>query len=111
MCVTKFMDQNGNGIQDANEHGLAGWQIVVTDVSGSPVPGSPFITGPPTVRSASLCPPRRRIRFPRCCSLGGYRTVPLSPGTYTVPVVPSGSVNLSFGNQWRGGLMYLPLSL
>ena len=108
MCVTKFMDQNGNGIQDANEHGLAGWQIVVTDVSGNPVPGSPFITGP-NGTNCFVVPAPATYTISEVLQPGWIQTAPGAPGTYTVPVVPSGSVNLSFGNQWRGTAIYLPL--
>ena len=104
ICVTKFKDQNGNGTHDPNEPSLAGWPIVVTDVSGNPVPGSPFITG----ANGTICflvPAPATYTISEVLQPGWIQTFPPSPGTHTVSVSPDQSVNLSFGNRSTGGLI------
>ena len=94
ICVTKFEDQNGNGVQDPGEPGLAGWQIEVTDVSGNPIPGSPFITD----AAGTVCfgvPAPGTYTITEQVQTGW---TPTTPNPQTVNVSPSQTVYLSFGN-------------
>ena len=109
ICVTKFQDLNGNGMQDADEYGLADWPIVFTDVNGNPIPGSPFITHP----DGTIChvvPAPATYTISEVLQPGWIQTFPLSPGTHTVSVSSGQTVNLSFGNKSTGWI-YLPLVL
>jgi len=100
ICVTKFEDKNGNGVQNSGEPGLSGWQIEVTDVSGNPIPGSPFTT----TGTGTICfgvPAPATYTISEGLPLGWTQTAPqpVPPGTHTVTVSPGQLVNLSFGNR------------
>jgi hypothetical protein len=95
ICVFKFDDINGNGVQDTGEPGLPGWTIVIKDYSGNVV-----ATG--TTDSGGLC----------CLNVspGTYtvsevlqqdwsQTYPGNPGTHTVAIKPEQEIKVVFGNQ------------
>jgi len=105
ICVTKFNDINGNGVQDPGEASLFHWTFEIKDVSGSVVAA---LTTVPPGPAGSPCPG------------GGTPTIVPAPGTYTiteqvqsnwtpttqnpqtVTVQPGQTVNVQFGNKATG---------
>lgn len=94
ICVTKFNDLNGNGVQDPGEPGLSGWTINI----GNQLFGTTNSTG--QVCATVAAPGTYTIS--EMLQPGWTQTSPPPPGTYTVTVSPGQLVNLSFGNT-RGG--------
>ena len=91
ICVTKFNDLDGDGVQDPGEPGLPNWTFTVT-------PGGPTIL---TGSQGTFCfgvPAPATYTISEVLQAGWTPTVP-STGTQTVTVSPSQLVNLSFGNQ------------
>lgn len=95
LCVTKFDDRDGDGVQDAGEPGLAGWTIhlvdggmnvvpVVTGAQGTTCTGVPA----PAVYTASEVP-----------QAGWSQTFPPPPGTHFFGIECGQLVNLAFGNR------------
>lgn len=101
LCVRKFHDANGNGVQDPGEPLLAGWTIQIKDPSGTVLqtlvtqtnPVCVTIPAPATYHVSEVLPSPVGPWVP------WSPTVPAS-GTYSnVTVMPGQSVNLSFGNR------------
>jgi uncharacterized repeat protein (TIGR01451 family) len=89
ICVSKFHDLNGNGVQDPGEPGLPGWTFTVT-------PGGPTII---TGSQGTLCfgVPAPATYTVSEVVLPGW--TPTTPNPQTVTASPSQLVNLSFGNK------------
>ncbi|MBI1742849.1 hypothetical protein HYR54_07240, partial [Candidatus Acetothermia bacterium] len=92
ICVTKFNDLNGDGVQQLpNELGLPNWTFTVT-----PPPPATITTGP----QGTICfgvPAPGTYTISEVLQSGWMPTVPPT-GSQTVTVQP-GLVNLSFGNK------------
>lgn len=89
ICVLKFEDKNGNGVQNIGELGLPGWTFTVA-------PGGPTIT---TGSNGTFC-----FGVPAPATYTVTEQVPsgwtpTTPTTQTVTVSPGQLVNLSFGNK------------
>jgi hypothetical protein len=91
VCVRKFHDQNGNGVQEATEPYLAGWAFTVatpatatTVVSSLVEPACTTVPAPGTVTVTEVLQP------------GWVNTTPLSQ---TVSVSPGTTTTLLFGNR------------
>jgi len=91
VCVRKFHDQNGNGVQEATEPYLAGWAFTVatpatatTVVSSLVEPACTTVPAPGTVTVTEVLQP------------GWVNTTPLSQ---TVSVSPGTTTTLFFGNR------------
>jgi len=95
LCLTKFNDVNGNGVQDAGEPGLAGWNIEITDPIGSVVA---FVA---TGAAGTVCTgvpgaaPYTVFELPQA---GWTQTFPPAPGLHSVFVECGQLLNLGFGN-------------
>jgi len=95
VCVLKFNDANGNGMQDAGESGLSGWNVEITDVHGNVVafittgPGGTFCSGVPGSTAYTV------FEVPQA---GWTQTFPPAPGVYNVFVECGQLLNLEFGN-------------
>jgi uncharacterized surface anchored protein len=92
----KFNDLNGNGVRDANEPGLPGVTIQLTDAAGTvrttttDASGNFVFTGIPagTYTVAEVVP------------TGFHQTAPPAPGTFSATVTDTTGVSgLLFGNQ------------
>lgn len=100
ICVTKFNDLNGNGVQDPGEPQMQGWTIQIKDPSGNVV--GTITTGtlgtPPTCVSV---PAPATYTVSEVLQAGWIQTAPtpVPPGTHTVTVSSGQLVNLSFGNR------------
>jgi uncharacterized protein (DUF2141 family) len=97
ICLTKFHDKDGDGMQDPNEPGLPGWAFTVT-------PGGPTVT---TASNGTFCfvvPVPGTYAISEVPKFWWKPTVPPT-GTHTV-TVSGGGVNLKFGNRkkfhWLG---------
>jgi uncharacterized repeat protein (TIGR01451 family) len=98
LCGIKWNDLNGNGKQDANEPGLAGWTIEVKDANGN------IIGYAVTDAQGKYCvvvPSPGTYTVSEQQQAGWTQTAPPTPGTYTV-TVPPGRTDLNFGNQQKG---------
>jgi uncharacterized repeat protein (TIGR01451 family) len=98
LCGIKFNDLNGNGKQDANEPGLAGWTIEVKDANGN------FIGFAVTDDQGKYCivvPSPGTYTVSEQQQAGWTQTAPAS-GSYTVTVPPA-HTDLNFGNQQKEG--------
>jgi uncharacterized repeat protein (TIGR01451 family) len=95
ICGVKFNDLNGNGKQDAGEPGLPGWTIQVTDASGNII--ATVITG----LDGKYCieVPAGTYTISEVQQPGWTQTFPAAPGTYTVTIGGSQTIDLSFGNM------------
>jgi CSLREA domain-containing protein len=98
VCVLKFNDANGNGIQDAGESGIPGWKIEITDLSGNVVA---FITTGSTGILCTGVPAPATYTVFEVPQAGWTQTFPPPPGLHTVSVANGQLLNLSFGN-YRG---------
>jgi hypothetical protein len=98
LCGIKFNDLNGNGKQDANEPGLAGWTIEVKDANDN------FIGFAVTDDQGKYCivvPSPGTYTVSEQQQAGWTQTAPAS-GSYTVTVPPA-HTDLNFGNQQKEG--------
>jgi uncharacterized repeat protein (TIGR01451 family) len=97
ICVTKFEDLDGDGVQDPNEPLLPNWVFNVTDPSNNPV--GTITTTPPGTPPACLT-----VAAPGTYTVteqvqSGW--VPTTPNPQTVTVQPGQTVNVTFGNQGK----------
>ncbi|MCS7158328.1 MAG: LamG domain-containing protein, partial [Blastocatellia bacterium] len=97
ICVVKFNDLDGDGVQDANEPLLPGWQFTVTDASNNPV--GTITTSPPGTPPACLT-----VTAPATYTVteqvqSGW--TPTTPNPQTVTVQPGQTANVLFGNRGR----------
>ncbi|MCS6806449.1 MAG: LamG domain-containing protein [Blastocatellia bacterium] len=95
ICVLKFEDLDGDGVQDANEPLLPGWQFTVTDANNNPV--GTITTSPPGTPLACL-----PVTAPGTYTVteqvqSGW--MPTTPTSQTVTVQPGQTVNVAFGNK------------
>jgi uncharacterized repeat protein (TIGR01451 family) len=88
ICVTKFNDLDGNGVQDLGEPGLPGWTFTVT-------PGGPTISTGPQGTFCFGVPAPGTYTISEVLQPGW---TPTTPNSQTV-TVSAGLVNLKFGNQ------------
>jgi uncharacterized repeat protein (TIGR01451 family) len=99
ICVKKFHDKDGDGVQDPGEPGLPGWTINIKNAGGNVV--ATLTTGP----QGTLCtgvPAPATYTVSEVLQAGWTPTAPPT-GTQTVTVTPSKLVNLSFGNKQKKG--------
>jgi uncharacterized repeat protein (TIGR01451 family) len=97
ICVTKFEDLDGDGVQDPNEPLLPNWVFNVTDPSNNPV--GTITTTPPGTPPACLT-----VAAPGTYTVteqvqSGW--TPTTPNPQTVTVQPGQTVNVTFGNQGK----------
>jgi hypothetical protein len=91
---TKFNDENGNGLWDNVESGMAGWTITLT---GSGVPVSTTTGSDGTYSFTNLAPGDYTVS--ETGQAGWTQTCPASPGTYSVQVAAGQGVSgRDFGN-------------
>jgi hypothetical protein len=100
ICGMKFNDLNGNGVQDPGEPGLPGWIINLT---------YNYVTGPvhltdTTDANGDYCfnnlQPGGTYTVFETNQSGWQQTLPVSPGTYTIPLTSGQHVNtVNFGNH------------
>ncbi len=98
ICVLKFDDKNGNGLQDQGEPGLPNWTVEIRDASGNVI--ATLTTG----SSGSFCtgvPAPATYTVSEVPQPGWTQTFPSTPGTHTVTVASGQLVNLNFGNTGR----------
>ncbi|MGH9443399.1 MAG: MSCRAMM family protein [Thermoanaerobaculia bacterium] len=92
----KFNDLNGNGVQDANEPGLAGVTIVLTAVTGAHVTTTTDAGGNFSFQNVTP----GGYTLSEVVPAGYQQTAPPPPGTMTVTVTAGNTVsNVLFGNQ------------
>jgi len=96
ICVVKFEDLDGDGVQDPGEPLLAGWQFTVTDASGAMV-GTITTSQPGTPPACLTVPAPGTYTVTETVQPGWTPTAPPS-GSQTVTVQPGQTVNLTFGN-------------
>jgi hypothetical protein len=95
ICLTKFNDLNGNGVHDAGEPGLAGWDVEITDLAGNPIKvvttlgAGTICTGVPAAASYTI------FEVPQS---GWTQTFPAAPGLHVINVAAGQLLNLEFGN-------------
>jgi hypothetical protein len=99
ICVTKFEDLDGDGVQDPNEPLLPNWVFNVTDPSNNPV--GTITTTPPGTPPACLT-----VAAPGTYTVteqvqSGW--MPTTPNPQTVTVQPGQTVNVTFGNKRQAG--------
>jgi hypothetical protein len=111
ICVFKFEDKDGDGVQDTGEPGLPGWTITITDPSGNIVatvttgPQGSFCVGVPapgTYTVAEVLPSPPPTWMPTVPPGGVYNNVTVSSGQ---------PVNLIFGNKQVGGCVTPPTGM
>ena len=94
---TKYDDLNGNGQRDANEPGLAGWTILLSDANGNPLANT--LTDTVGNYSFSNLGPGTLVLSEQQ-QAGWVQTAPASPGTFTFVTSSGQNMNgLDFGNQ------------
>ncbi|MEX2089125.1 MAG: SdrD B-like domain-containing protein, partial [Bacteroidota bacterium] len=94
LCGVKFNDLNGNGVKDAGEPGLPGWEISLNVTGISPVM---------TDSLGNYCfnnLPAGTYTLTETNQTGWQQTFPSSPGTHTVTLAAGQTIDrLNFGNQ------------
>jgi hypothetical protein len=108
ICVLKFNDLDGDGVQDAGEVGLPGWHVDILDAGGNAV--TTLVTGPQGLMCVGV-PAPAPYTVAEVLQPGWSQTFPALPGTHTVTVAPGQLLNLSFGNRKRGGRIHLPAAV
>ncbi|RMG54839.1 MAG: hypothetical protein D6723_04090, partial [Acidobacteria bacterium] len=94
ICVVKFADLDGDGMQDPGEPLLAGWEFDITDQNNNPI--GTITTSPPGTSPACLTvAPGTYIVTEQVQS--GW--MPTTPNPQTVTVQPGQMVTVAFGNQ------------
>jgi uncharacterized repeat protein (TIGR01451 family) len=106
ICVTKFEDLDGDGVQDPNEPLLPNWVFNVTDPSNNPV--GTITTTPPGTPPACLT-----VAAPATLTVteqvqSGW--TPTTPNPQTVTVQPGQTVNVTFGNQGKAEICIFKFS-
>jgi uncharacterized repeat protein (TIGR01451 family) len=106
ICVTKFEDLDGDGVQDPNEPLLPNWVFNVTDPSNNPV--GTITTTPPGTPPACLT-----VAAPGTYTVteqvqSGW--MPTTPNPQTVTVQPGQTVNVTFGNQGKAEICIFKFS-
>jgi uncharacterized repeat protein (TIGR01451 family) len=94
ICVTKFEDVNGNGLQDTGELQLAGWTFNVTDPNNAQV--GAITTNPPGMPAACLAVTPGSYTVTEVVQSGWTAT---TPNPRTVTALAGQTQNLSFGNK------------
>lgn len=98
VCVTKFHDRDGDGVQDANEAGLAGWTINLVDGGMHVVP---VVTGAQGTTCTGV--PAPAVYTAAEVLQGGWtQTFPPPPGTHFFGIECGQLVNIAFGNMQIG---------
>lgn len=98
ICVEKFHDLDGDGVQQPSEPLLPGWTFNVTDPTGNLV-GS--VTTEPAVTRCVDVPAPGTYTVSEVSQSGWVPTSPPT-GNQTVTVAPGQLLSLSFGNQIEG---------
>jgi hypothetical protein len=97
ICVKKFRDVNGNGVQDSGEPALPGWTFQIKDSGGTVI--ATITTGSQGTACTSVLAPAT-YTISEVLQNGWSPTLPLL-GTQTVTVSAGQALNLSFGNKTK----------
>jgi uncharacterized repeat protein (TIGR01451 family) len=106
LCVRKFSDLDGDGIQDPNEPLLPGWVFNVTDQNNNPV--GTITTTPPGTPPACLTAAAPGTYTVTEQVQSGW--MPTTPNPQTVTVQPGQTVNVTFGNQGKAEICIFKFS-
>ena len=91
--MTKFEDQDHDGLHDPGEPDIAGWLIHIADPGANII--ATLITG---VQGCTGVPGQAAYTVSEVLQTGWTQTFPPAPGTHTVFVECGQLVNLEFGN-------------
>ena len=94
LCIVKFNDLNGNGVQDPGEPTLANWTFTVTAPDGS----THQVTTNADGRICRDVPPGI-YTIAEVAQAGWTQTAPVPVGTQTVTVTPGQTTTVAFGNH------------
>jgi len=109
LCVLKFDDVDGDGVQDPGDVGLAGWTFDVVDVGGNVV--ATLVTGPSGMACITV-PAPATYTISEIHQPGWVQTFPPPPGTHTVSAQPGQGASVQFGNHRQTtGSIYLPYAV
>jgi Ca2+-binding RTX toxin-like protein len=94
LCITKFDDKNGNGVQDSGEVVLPNWTFIVTDPAGTT---STLVTD----SQGHIC---QHFPVGTCTVAEQLQSgwVAITPATQTVVIIQGQTTNINFGNQKQG---------
>ncbi|MBX6351218.1 MAG: hypothetical protein IRZ11_06895 [Clostridia bacterium] len=97
LCAVKFLDADGDGVQDATEPGLPNWTFTLYDSAGHPLGSGQ--TGPKGRICKQVKPGTYTVG--ETVQPGWVQTAPqpVPPGTATVSLAPGQTVILAFGNR------------
>lgn len=91
LCIEKFFDENGNGIQDSTEELLSGWVFSITDAVGN---STTAVTGD----DGKVCIPLTSGTYTVCEILPLTGCAPVTSQCLTVQIATYTSALLQFGN-------------
>jgi hypothetical protein len=94
LCVVKFNDLNGNGVQDPGEPFLANWTFTITAPDGS----THQVTTNADGRICRDVPPGT-YTIVEVAQAGWTQTAPVPVGTQTVTVTSGQTTTVAFGNH------------
>ena len=100
ICITKFEDLDGDGVQDPGEPLLSGWTFNVTDQTNHLV-GTIMTTPPGTALACLTVAAPGTYTVTEQVQAGWVPTAP-ALGSQTVTVLPGQTVHLTFGNKPTG---------
>jgi uncharacterized protein (DUF2141 family) len=109
---TKFDDQNGNGVKDASESGLAGWTIKISKpdgISSSSVKAVTDSDGNYKFSDLKL----GKYVLKETTQKGWFQTFPPAPGAQTVEIAAAKDISdINFGNRrpWVSGTKFEDLN-
>jgi hypothetical protein len=93
--VTKFDDQDQDGVHDPGEPGLAGWTINVVDAGMNVLP---VVTGAQGTTCTGVPAPAVYTAF-EVPQAGWTQTFPPAPGSHFFGIECGQLVNIEFGNR------------
>ncbi len=109
LCVLKFDDGDGDGVQDPGDVGLAGWSFDILDAGGNVV--ATIVTGPGGMVCTTV-PAPATYTISEIHQPGWVQTFPPPPGTHTVSAQPSQGASVQFGNHRQTtGTIFLPYAV
>lgn len=98
LCIFKFHDYNGNGVQDTNEPGLAGWQFVLNPTP--PILGTNVVT---TLGGGGICVGVDAPAVYTITEIQQPGWTNTTPASLTIAVSPNQLTNVYFGNAQTSG--------
>ncbi len=98
---TCFKDENSNGLKDALEPGISGWEIDLLKPDGSSISATTMSDG--SYSFTDLTPGKYTVS--EVLKPGWTQTCPMSPGTYAVTLSDQDSTDRDFGNILATGLL------